>query len=441
MITRKGLADEIDQIDEAIKAYNDSKRDAFDAYRDQMIAAGVAKANVKAEIEAVKAAIKRRRAAVKDKDALIERDELIDEVFEEITRAPRAHVENIEKFDPETGEVFEGEISAKLIETVAAGVQTELGRKALIAAVDIMIAREEAEETQERPSTNDEASPEAGPQAEASPAGTGSGTLADREGRHEGEAASAGLPTSSKIPSDERETDREAADTLAGANAGGEDVDGSAERASSVATSSGPDAKRATNSPETATEFHAKANDDACEAGRKALGRAEASAEAPDGAELVSRGVADRAATATSENGRDSLERQAPNSGIAYEAVPPMPMKSLGYASCFPELSHAAYQRLSDDIADRGVQQPIVRMGDVIVDGWSRYNICRTLGIEYPVVSYHGNDVLLDVIAWQREARQFTPAQERQIAARLAKEIPHRADDIMSAFDIAEEVA
>lgn len=52
---------------------------------------------------------------------------------------------------------------------------------------------------------------------------------------------------------------------------------------------------------ETATQFHAKASDDACEAGRKALGRAEASADAPDGAELVSRGVGDRAPTATSE--------------------------------------------------------------------------------------------------------------------------------------------
>jgi hypothetical protein len=183
MITRKGLADEIDQIDEAIKAYNDSKRDAFDAYRDQMIAAGVAKANVKAEIEAVKAAIKRRRAAVKDKDALIEKDELIDEVFEEITRAPRAHVENIEKFDPTTGEIIEADVRAKLVETIAAGVQTEVGRKALIAAVDIMIAREEQQEN-----------------AAAS----------------QGEA---------EVPSDVRETDREAADTLAGANAGGEDVD------------------------------------------------------------------------------------------------------------------------------------------------------------------------------------------------------------------------
>ncbi|RWF41612.1 MAG: DUF2312 domain-containing protein [Mesorhizobium sp.] len=44
---------------------------------------------------------------------------------------------------------------------------------------------------------NDEPSPEAGPQTEASLAGTGTGTLADREGRIEGEAASADLPANS----------------------------------------------------------------------------------------------------------------------------------------------------------------------------------------------------------------------------------------------------
>ncbi len=127
--------------------------------------------------------------------------------------------------------------------------------------------------------------------------------------------------------------------------------------------------------------------------------------------------------------------------GIRYEASPPRPMKSLPYAACFPELSHAHYQQLSDSIANNGVREPIVRMGDVIVDGWSRYNISRSLGIEYPVVSYLGNDVLLDVIAWQREARQFTRSQERQIAARLAKEVPHRASEIMRAFQIEEELA
>lgn len=89
-------------------------------------------------------------------------------------------------------------------------------------------------EMHQRPSTNDEPSPEAGPQAEASPAGTGSGMLADREGRHEGEAASADLPTNSEIdPSEDRREGQSPDDGLSvvGANTGGDDVDGSVERA------------------------------------------------------------------------------------------------------------------------------------------------------------------------------------------------------------------
>jgi uncharacterized protein (UPF0335 family) len=119
----------------------------------------------------------------------------------------------------------ETETSAKLVATVATGMQTQAGRAALLAAVDIMIDREERIDAETGEILDDHTDIAAASQGEA------------------------------EVPSDERETDREAADTLAGANAGGEDVDGSAERASSVATSSGPEAKRATNSPATATEM------------------------------------------------------------------------------------------------------------------------------------------------------------------------------------------
>lgn len=59
--------------------------------------------------------------------------------------APARVRENIEQFDPTTGEIIEADVSAKVVETIATGVQTEVGRAALIAAVDIMIEREEQE--------------------------------------------------------------------------------------------------------------------------------------------------------------------------------------------------------------------------------------------------------------------------------------------------------
>lgn len=124
------------------------------------------------------------------------------------------------------------EVNPRLIHQVVTGMQTETGRAALIAAVDILIEREEAEEQNapERPSDNDEPYPEAGPQAEASPAGTGTGTLADREGRQNGEAVSADLPTHFEIaPASQGEAEAPSVDSVSAtassdANRGGEDV-------------------------------------------------------------------------------------------------------------------------------------------------------------------------------------------------------------------------
>lgn len=50
-----------------------------------------------------------------------------------------------EKFDAETGEILE-DINPRLVKQVVDGMQTEAGRAALIAAVDILIEQEEAEE-------------------------------------------------------------------------------------------------------------------------------------------------------------------------------------------------------------------------------------------------------------------------------------------------------
>ncbi|PSS62476.1 DUF2312 domain-containing protein [Ensifer sp. NM-2] len=125
-----------------------------------------------------------------------------------------------EDFDPSTGEIL-GSVDAKLVQTIAAGVQTENGRKALIAAVDIMIEREEAEERRS------------------------DGGL-DIITKHT-EIATA---TQGEIESHSAEAE------AAGANAGGDDVESSAERAGPVGPinlePTGPVAERATNSPETA---------------------------------------------------------------------------------------------------------------------------------------------------------------------------------------------
>jgi len=164
-------------------------------------------------------------------------------------------------------------------------------------------------------------------------------------------------------------------------------------------------------------------------------------AEQAGGEHEVATGSALRAGLAdpTSNTGEGAASA-LPAGGIVIESVPPAPMKRPDFAACFPELSNAAYALLHDEIQANGICQPIVRHGDVIVEGWDRYNISRELGFNYPVQPYSGDDVLLDVIEWQRAARNFTQAQEKKIAADLAKEIPHRADDIFAAFGLAESL-
>lgn len=136
MITRKSLAADIDALDQSIADLNASKKASYDAYRDQMVAAGVGKQNASKELEAVKTAIKRCRALSKDPLAVDEKDALVDEIVAEIRAPARAHG-NIEKIGADK--------QAKLIATVATGMQTEIGRKALVTALDTMIEREDAD--------------------------------------------------------------------------------------------------------------------------------------------------------------------------------------------------------------------------------------------------------------------------------------------------------
>ena len=79
-----------------------------------------------------------------------------------------------EQFDAETGEVINPYAAAQGGEKIRPETAVKNAPKAL---------------------ESDEPSPEAGPQAEASLAGTGTGMLADREGRPEGEGTSVALPT------------------------------------------------------------------------------------------------------------------------------------------------------------------------------------------------------------------------------------------------------
>jgi hypothetical protein len=92
-LTRCGLADEIDAIDASIKALNESKSEAYKAYREQLEGQGMDGRRAAAEVAATKVAIVKRRKLRTDPNAVAEKDDLTDTILAEIMAKPsRAHV-------------------------------------------------------------------------------------------------------------------------------------------------------------------------------------------------------------------------------------------------------------------------------------------------------------------------------------------------------------
>jgi len=92
MITRHGLADEIDGLELQIKVLNEMKSAAFKAYREQLEGAGMEPRRASAELAATKAAIGKRRQLRQNPDEAREKDDLIDAIlFEIMDRPSRAH--------------------------------------------------------------------------------------------------------------------------------------------------------------------------------------------------------------------------------------------------------------------------------------------------------------------------------------------------------------
>lgn len=89
-----------------------------------------------------------RKVAKKGSETVAEQGAIFDiylAAYEGHTPAPVRVRENIEKFDPVTGEVLD-DVNPRLVKQVVDGMQTEAGRAALTAAIDTLIEQEEAEE-------------------------------------------------------------------------------------------------------------------------------------------------------------------------------------------------------------------------------------------------------------------------------------------------------
>lgn len=154
-----------------------------------------------------------------DRDERMEREAILDTYL-----AALGMIEQPDFFAGESYDRSTGELSPKLAHTIVTGMQTQAGRAALVAAVDIMIEREEkntpsdAAPASAAPVTsNDSANEEAAP-----------GLLANQPETAEPEATVATQGEATAPTSAERVSPKDGSDV---ANAGGDDVDGGAERA------------------------------------------------------------------------------------------------------------------------------------------------------------------------------------------------------------------
>lgn len=169
----------VDVLEQQLADAQDDKTQAYRDLRDELKAAGMTGKDIAREVAAFKAAVAEHRRSDADKAKLETKVEGAAHYLA-LIEAPRAHARESKPWgglpwpDKPAGNGASGAEEETQVATVRASSS--------------------AQPIHARASTNDEASPEAGPQAQASHSqGTGAGTLADREARHEGEAVSADL--------------------------------------------------------------------------------------------------------------------------------------------------------------------------------------------------------------------------------------------------------
>ncbi|NTG86167.1 DUF2312 domain-containing protein [Agrobacterium rhizogenes] len=129
----KSIVQRVERLESEIADLNAEKSDIYKEAR-----------SLGYDIKAIKKVVSKRKL---DDNERQEQDAVFDTYWDAVHGTNLVHTrtrENIEEFDAETGEVFD--INPRLAKQVVDGMQTEASRSALMAAVDIMIAREEAEE-------------------------------------------------------------------------------------------------------------------------------------------------------------------------------------------------------------------------------------------------------------------------------------------------------
>lgn len=83
-------------------------------------------------------------------------------------------------------------------------------------------------------------------------------------------------------------------------------------------------------------------------------------------------------------------------------------------SAAFPPMDPVAFEDLSADIRDNGVQQPITIFEDMVLDGWHRYKACSEFGMPCPSVPFTGADPRRFVLSLNLNRRHLSGSQKAE---------------------------
>jgi len=91
-------------------------------------------------------------------------------------------------------------------------------------------------------------------------------------------------------------------------------------------------------------------------------------------------------------------------------------------AGIFPLMAGAAFEELADDIAARGLLEPIIVLDGKILDGRNRAEACQARGVDPIFIEYEGDDPLRFVVSKNLHRRHLTDQQRSMLAGQLANQ-------------------